>query len=476
MNYQILCWKFGSSAFYGCCSLATINFPYSLKYIGPDAFSHCNGLTSIEIPNTINTVYYGAFTTCSNLKTVTAPIGVGNHNDGYGIWPQAMETFIANGGSWTGNEETIRDFTDCTCLRSITLPSSVTSLGNYIFDGLTSLTEYTIPENIEYIGEGAFGYSGITNLTIPANVTRIGWMPFRYSQLSSLTILGENTILEDSPASLFWDCSYISNIEIPVRVASQIAWSSLDSWSEELLINITGSGSADNLSFENISYSNDIQVTYSEGITSIAEDAFLNCEYLTSMSIPTTVTSIGNRAFCDCYSLESITIPEGVTSIGYRTFYDCTNLTSVTILGNLTSIGEEAFSGCSSIASISIPNSVSNIGNNAFENCYSLESITMPENLTSIGDYAFYGCDALTSITIPENVTSMGYDAFYGLNSLESFTLLSSSIDPSDIDLDYSSLSEINYYGTEEDWAYCFGYSTFEDWASYYSFSGDFNN
>ena len=87
-------------------------------------------------------------------------------------------------------------------------------------------------------------------------------------------------------------------------------------------------------------------VVISDGVTSIGDYAFSNCETLTSITIPDSVTSIGNGAFYKCTSLTtSITIPDSVTSIGEYAFCKCTSLTSITIPYGVTSIGYYAFFG-----------------------------------------------------------------------------------------------------------------------------------
>ena len=160
-------------------------------------------------------------------------------------------------------------------------------------------------------------------------------------------------------------------------------------------------------------------IVISDGVTSIGDGVFEDCEELTSVIISDTVKYIGSYAFAGCKKLESITIPNSVTSIESWAFRYCTNLVNVTIGNNVKYIGDCAFWACENIDSIIIPNSVTEIGESAFYYCKSLKSVTLSKTLISIGQWAFQNCKRLTSITIPDSVTSVGLGAFVDCNSLE---------------------------------------------------------
>ena len=127
------------------------------------------------------------------------------------------------GGVYTSNDKLdYAAFDGCSGLTSLTIPSSVTSIGEYAFNGCSGLTSLTIPSSVTSIGESAFyGCSGLTSLTIPSSVTSIGESAFYgCSGLTSLTIPSSVTSIGELA---FFGCSGLTSFTIPSSVTS-IGW------------------------------------------------------------------------------------------------------------------------------------------------------------------------------------------------------------------------------------------------------------
>ena len=109
-------------------------------------------------------------------------------------------------------------------------------------------------------------------------------------------------------------------------------------------------------------------------------------------------TLIRDSAFISCNTIKSVNLPSGITSIGANAFRGCTKLVLTSLPSGITSIGADAFSGCTGLSSITIPNSVKCIGISVFSGCTGLTSITILDSIASIKAYAFYDCKSLTNI------------------------------------------------------------------------------
>ena len=376
----------GDCAFRYCTSLKSITIPNSVMEIGSSAFSGCSSLTSITILNSVTEIGVYAFKGCTSLTSITIPNSVTNIGDST-FWGCSSLTAIyvaVDNKNYTSVNGVLfnKDKTALICYpagktdKSYNITNSVTSIGDYAFNGCSSLTSVTIPNSVTEIGGSAFvGCASLKSITMPNSVTSIGDMAFyKCSSLTSITIPDSVTSIG---SSAFSDCSKLRSITIPNSVTSIGAWA----------FNGCTGLTAINVAMENQNYVSPDGVLYNKDKTTII-----------------------------CYPAgkkgNNYKIPDGVTEIGSIAFSRCSSLTSVTIPNSVTSIGSGAFNGCTSLTRVTIPKSVTKIGWNAFSDCTSLTSITIPNSVISIDWYAFRGCTSLKSITIPNSVTSIGKNAF----------------------------------------------------------------
>jgi len=434
----------GSCAFHGCKNLTSITIPESVTTIGWEAFSGCSNLSSITIPSGVTKIETSVFSGCGGLTSITIPESVTSigkwafentawyNNQPDGI-VYAGNVLYKYKGTMPGNtvinnikEGTVSiagaAFQSCYGLTSITIPSSVTSIGYSAFENTAwynnqpngivyagnVLYKYkgTMPENtIIDVKDGTVGIAdaafrectGLTSITFPNSVTSIESGAFY--DCSSLTSISFPNSLINIGAEAFSECIGLTSITIPNSVRSiEYAFFNCD--------NLT----AINVDANNTVYASENGVLFNKNKTMLIQ--YPQKKSGTSYVIPNTVTSIEYGAFHNCTALTSITIPNSVTSIENFTFYNCSALTSITIPNSVTSIGAWAFINCSSLTSITIPNSVTSIGVWAFGYCSALTSIIIPSSVTNIGTAAFSNCTALTSITVPNSVTSIGEGAF----------------------------------------------------------------
>ncbi|MGM9825218.1 MAG: leucine-rich repeat domain-containing protein, partial [Paludibacteraceae bacterium] len=215
-----------SSVFDYCTSLTSITIPYSVKSIGSRAFRNCSSLTSLTIPNSVTSVGSRAFEDCSNIQSLTigsflTSIGERAFDGCSSLISLAVESGNTAYDSRNNCNAIIETETNTLILgcQSTTIPNSVTRIGDYAFNGCSSLTSITLPNSVTSIGLYAFGScSALTSMTIPNSVTRIGGDAFSgCSSLTSVNIPNSVTSIGDYA---FRSCSSITSISIPESVTS----------------------------------------------------------------------------------------------------------------------------------------------------------------------------------------------------------------------------------------------------------------
>ena len=267
-----------------------------------------------------------------------------------------LESFIVNTVEYVVTNINVSALESCSGLTSVTIPSSITSIGNYAFSGCTRLTNIICYAYLSNFGDGFFG---VNNANLQITFDYVGAIPDGACNgriLMTGVTIGPN--ITSIGTSSFQGCSSLTSITIP------------------------------------------------NSVTSIENVAFGNCYGLTSITIPSSCTGVENGAFQYCSSLKNIIcnaylsnfsdVFNSVNNAGLQITFDYVGaipdgacdgrnlMTGVTIGPNINSIGNSSFQGCSSLTSITIPSSCTSIGDTAFELCANLLNVYFAGSIPTI--------------------------------------------------------------------------------------------
>lgn len=268
----------GSLAFEGCHCVVEV-------YLGADVAEFTKNYTDgVALPN--------PFAACASFERFTVSADNPVFCDVNGVLFSKDQTVLVKAPQNYGKGA-----------KSYTVPSGVVAIAEVAFEGCVFFENITLPNTLEEIGEGAFGYClSLKELAIPSGVINIG-------------------------SSAFSRCTSLLSIDIPSSV-TQIGHHAF--------------AECEKLS----------RVTIANGVATIENNAFLGCTGIKYIYIPDSVTSLGSYAFAYCRGLEQVVIEGGIESINNNTFNCCEKLVSIAIGSSVKSIDDWAFNDCNSLQTV----------------------------------------------------------------------------------------------------------------------------
>lgn len=288
--------RIGDYAFYVAFddgnNIETVNFPENLEEIGASAFEHSQRLKNLVIPNSVKKVGDRAFATCDLLEVA--------------------EINASNFGEYV--------FYGCDKLKEVTIGENVETIGNDMFKLSKELAKVTFltrqNENALEIGNSAFyNCNKLISLELPEGTKSIGENAIVCENLEHITLPNSLKYIAGSGISR---CGKITALTIPANVT--IAKTGAQGYSGYGIERLTGLKSLTVKSKETYDWHHSSEsleeVLLEEGVEVITKSAFLSCEKLKAIVIPSTVHTIEDYAFL-LSGLESLAIPSNINSIGF---------------------------------------------------------------------------------------------------------------------------------------------------------------
>ena len=324
--------------------------------------------------------------------------------------PESVEY---NGMTYAVKTIAAKAFANCTGIKSVVLPNSLSSIGSQAFSACSALKDvYARMENPFAFGANAFEkihpYCGLhvsegkKDAYIEAGWTKAVFGGGVVEGDDAPTAGSTFTMANAEGTEIFYTINDIDEMTLTVGDATNPAVST---------------ATAGVLSIpETVEYNGQ---TYSVSV--IAANAFNGCTGIAKAVIPATVTNIGSSAFKGCSALEEISLPEGLSVLGGSAFQNCSALKQIAIPSGVKTIAASTFNGCAAMTEVSFPQELTSIGNYAFQNCSSLKQVAIPETVQTIGVYAFAGCSSMTTANIPAALKVIQDYMFYesGITSIE---------------------------------------------------------
>ena len=400
------------------------------------AFENCSKLVSIAIPGTATSIGEYAFYGCASLSRLNSS------SDGLFNVPLGV-TAISD-----------YSFSGCSAVTEFTISDSVESVGQCAFSGCPLVTKFNsasaatlaVPSSCASIGYCAFqGMALIQTLTVPSTCESIGLGAFKGCDslvTVSLPFCGASASAAYQRATFGYVFGYEergqygSSTINPNYAFINTAYGTAPSgcvWQYSHYRGIYGSNTPCNVSYY-YHIPSTIRTVSITAQAAIPTAAFNGCDFITSIKVPDSTLSIASYAFQGCSGLIRLNsssdglfnVPTGVSSISDYSFSGCSAVTEFTISDSVESVGQCAFSGCplvtkfnsASAATLAVPSSCASIGSSAFKGMALIQTLTVPSTCESIGSSAFSGFSSLVSASLPfcgSSASSTGQSGLLGV-------------------------------------------------------------
>lgn len=458
----------GNYTYAQCPLLKTLTFPAMLESIGNYAFAECTGLTQLTFKDSGKSVKlgYGARSNSGTSYLDNIPL-FGNTNltylyigrninytagEKYGYSPFYNQSFLTDVRfSQSGTVSYCKDYllykvNNC---KTLTLPESLTSIGNWTFRGMAALESIVVPNAVTEMGTYAFANdtslksaklstscpwlkeglfsecNALQSITIPSAVTKMdGYMFTNCKTLTSATFEDGTDLIEMGYGAswknygLFSDC--------PLKTLNLGRWLSYNTevasrspfYSIYALKNLNIGENVKVIDKYMFSYCKGLEeVNLPDNITSVNLWGFRGCTSLKSVRLSEKLSQVGDYGFAECTSLDNVTFPASMTSVASNSFSDCTALRKLDLGQNLLIIGPSAFENDKALEGIEIPSTLYGLGVASFKNCTSLPYVEV-KSISSVGKEAFMGCTGLKWISLSDKTTSLGENSFAGCSNI----------------------------------------------------------
>ncbi len=423
----------GDYAFNGCTSLCNISLGNNLKTIGNYCFQQTGTSTSwqtLTLPETLTSIGTRAFYE-SGVSNVSIPSSVTSLGDNCFSNNTKLASVTVG-----GNCSVIPSgaFENCANLSSITLNEGVTKIADAAFANCTSLVSISIPSTVTQIGTYRwYGSSSSTATELPFyGCSSLKSVRFEDGS-SSIALSSHCTSNASYSVSLFASCPleevYIGR-DIKYIQSSTYSFASSPGYysysafyNQPKLAKVTVSSSVTEIPAYLFYKNSAITITELPNVKAIGDFAFAYCSKMTTLDLGQDLTTVGNAAFYYCTNVTKLTFPDAITTIGDNAFDHCSSVTEITVGTNLKSVGANAFNTCPSFTALILPDGFSTMGEAAFENCTKLTVANLGKSLTALPAKAFKNCIALSEMNIPATVQSIGDQALYNDSTIAVVTM-----------------------------------------------------